>query len=377
MHTDNPLFRKTLSKDMTDVLIRVGLIVFLAILCYKIFAPFMGLMLWALVLAVILYPLHQKLALKMGGKQGLSATVMVLIGLVLIGLPTILLSASVADWLHGIYETFSGKPVSIKPPPASVAEWPLIGNKAHDLWTQASQNLPALIHQIQPQLSGIGKTILSTVANTAGGVLQFLGSMIVAGIMMAYGDSGSEAMKRIICRLTTEEKGPKLHSLSTLTIRSVAMGVIGVAFIQALLVGIGFFWAGVPAAGILAVVVLLIGIVQIPALIVTLPVIGYIWAGMDGSTTHNAVVTVYIIVAGMADGFIKPLLLGRGVDIPMPVVLLGALGGMVTAGMIGLFLGAVLLALGYQIFMEWVGDTDEVDADPDPDIADETVPATD
>jgi predicted PurR-regulated permease PerM len=135
--------------------------------------------------------------------------------------------------------------------------------------------------------------------------------------------------------------------------------VIGVAFIQALLLGIGFIMAGIPAAGVLALVVMLIGIVQLPAAIISLPAIAYLWWAGDASTTSNIFYSIYLIIAGMADNVLKPLLLGRGVDAPMPVILLGALGGMVSSGIIGMFIGAVLLAVGYQIFMEWVSNSEE------------------
>ena len=153
--------------------------------------------------------------------------------------------------------------------------------------------------------------------------------------------------------------GPRLQDLSTATIRSVANGVIGVAFIQALLLGMGFFMADIPGAGMLALVVMFIGIVQLPAFIISVPAIAYLWWGGDASTTSNIIYTIYLVVAGLADNVLKPFLLGRGVDAPMPVILLGALGGMVTDGIIGMFVGAVLLAVGYQIFMDWVSETDE------------------
>jgi len=187
--------------------------------------------------------------------------------------------------------------------------------------------------------------------------------LIIAGIMMAYGQEGASAMSRIICRFAGKEDGPELYSLSTATIRSVSMGVVGVAFIQALLLGLGFMAAGIPAAGVLAILVLLLGILQLPAVIISLPAIAYIWWAGD-STVMNIVFSVYLIIAGMADNVLKPLLLGRGVDAPMPIILLGALGGMVSAGLIGLFVGAVILALGYVIFMAWVADADEQPCDP-------------
>jgi predicted PurR-regulated permease PerM len=145
-----------------------------------------------------------------------------------------------------------------------------------------------------------------------------------------------------------------MQKLATATVRSVAAGVIGVAFIQAILLGMGFIFAGIPAAGVLAFVVLFIGILQIPALLVSIPAVAWLWLSGDGSTTSNVVWTIYLLVAGMSDNVLKPLLLGRGVDAPMVVILIGALGGMVAGGFIGLFIGGVVLAVTYQLFMEWV-----------------------
>jgi predicted PurR-regulated permease PerM len=121
-----------------------------------------------------------------------------------------------------------------------------------------------------------------------------------------------------------------------------------------LLLGLGFIFAGVPGAGPLAILVMVLGIVQLPAALISIPVIIYLWVGGDASTTSNIIFTVYLLVAGLADNVLKPLLLGRGVDVPMPIILIGALGGMVSAGIIGLFIGAIVLAVGYKIFMDWV-----------------------
>lgn len=361
MQLDHNTLRKLLSKDLLDIMIRLGLIAFLVVMCVRIFSPFMGLVLWALVLAVTLYPMHQSLATRMGDRQGRAATLLVLAGLLLVGVPSVMLASSFATNVHDVHAAFENNTISIKQPNPSVAEWPLIGDKLYKAWSLASQDLPALLEKMQPQLGTISKAALGIVANTAGGALSFLGSLIIAGIMMAYGQAGNAAMLQIISRLAGSEKGPRLHRLSAATIRSVAMGVIGVAFIQALLLGVGFIVAGIPAAGVLAMLVLILGIAQLPATLISLPIIAYLWWSGD-STIMNVVFTVYFLVAGMADNVLKPLLLGRGVDAPMPIILIGALGGMVTGGMIGLFLGAVLLTLGYKIFMEWVADNEIEDS---------------
>jgi len=358
MELDKDQIRQVMAKDLTEVLIRVGIIAAMVYLSLDVFSPFIGLVLWGLILAVTLYPLHQRLAAKIGNRQGWAATLLVLVGLLLIGVPTMMLGMSFADRVSEVHGGLQNHSLEIPLPPASVEGWPFIGEKLFALWNQASHNLPALLEDMRPELAEFSKKMLAVVASTAGGVFKFLGSLIIAGIMMAYGKSGAEAMSRIICRLAGKEKGPGLYSLSTATIRSVSMGVVGVAFIQALLLGLGFMAAGVPGAGVLATLVLLLGILQLPALLLSLPVIGYIWWSGD-STVMSIVFTVYLLVAGMADNVLKPLLLGRGVDAPMPIILLGALGGMVASGLIGLFVGAVVLALAYVIFMAWVAEGDE------------------
>ena len=157
-----------------------------------------------------------------------------------------------------------------------------------------------------------------------------------------------------------------MHTLSVATVRSVAMGVVGVSFIQALLLGVGFLLAGIPIPGILAVAALLLGIVQVPAALFTIPAIIWVWAAGDGSTMVNTLLTIYLVIAGLADTVLKPMFLARGVAVPMPIVLLGALGGMLSSGLIGLFAGAVILAMAYQVFMAWVNETRPADPPAEP-----------
>ncbi|MGD8416853.1 MAG: AI-2E family transporter [Pseudomonadales bacterium] len=355
MANDNQTeLRAALSEDLMEVLVKVAILIVLAVLCFRIFSPFIGVLLWGLILAVALYPLQRRLAGRMGGRQGGAATVIVVTGMVLIGGPVIMLGAMFAGFIQETYQAVSSNTLTISPPDPSVAGWPLIGEKLHAAWTEAANDLPAFLEQMQPQLGRLSSKLLATAASTMGAVLVFLGALIIAGIMMAFGESGSAAVQRIMSRLAGAANGPRLHKLTTATIRSVATGVVGVAFIQALLLGVGFAFAGIPMAGVLALIVLLIGILQLPALLISLPAIGYLWWAGDGGTVNQIIWTVYLLLAGAADNVLKPMLLGRGVDVPMPVVLIGALGGMVSAGIVGLFIGAVILAVGYQLFMDWV-----------------------
>ena len=349
---------------LLEVLIRAGLIFALAALCFQIFAPFLTLMVWGLILAVTLYPMQEYVAAKMGGRQGLAATLIVILGIALIVAPTAILMSSLGDSVQRLIHDVQSDALVIPAPRESVAGWPVIGERVYALWSQAHADLPALIKSMQPKIGDLAKSALAFVASIGGGLLLFLAALIIAGILMAFGRSGSRASLAISERLAGPARGAEFATLATATIRAVAQGVIGVAFIQAIIVGLCLLVAGVPWAGVLAMIALVLGIAQIPALIVTLPAIAYIWLLGDYGKGEAILYTLLIFVAGLADNVLKPLMLGRGVDAPMPVILIGALGGMAAAGILGMFVGATLLALGYQLFMGWVAANRSVELSP-------------
>lgn len=349
-----------MTRNLLDVLIRAGLITVLAITCYEIFQPFLSLMLWGLILGVTLYPLHCRLRERFGRRDGPVATLIVVVALLLLMVPVYLLGVSMVESAHGALDMMKGGSWHIPPPNASVAEWPLVGQPLFQFWQQASVDLTSMVKQLVPHLQGMGMTLLGKLAGVGVGFLLFLAALVVAGIFMAYGESGQRSAVQIATRISGPERGPQIAQLCTATIRAVAQGVVGIAFIQMLLVGVGFVLMGIPGAGLLALVVLLLGIMQLPVLLITLPVIGYVFA-TEGVSAATVVFAIYSFVAGMADNVLKPLLLGRGVDVPMPVVLIGALGGMVSGGIIGLFIGPVLLAVGYMLFWHWVDQSQEVE----------------
>jgi len=276
---------------------------------------------------------------------------------VLIVVPTAMLLSSLGDSVRQLVHAVQNNTLEIPAPRPGVEAWPVVGKKLYDVWSKAHADLPALVQSMQPKIGELAKTALGLVASIGGGVLQFIASFIIAGIIMAFGQAGSRGSGVIFERIIGHARGSELASLSTATIRAVAQGVIGVALIQAIIVGVALLVAGIPWAGVLAVIVLVLGIAQVPALLVTLPAIVYIWSSGAYSSAAAIAYTVVLVLAGMADNVLKPLLLGRGVDAPMPVILLGALGGMGTAGILGMFVGATLLTLGYQIFMGWVAAT--------------------
>ena len=352
-HPDSE-FAQRVSSSLMDVFIRLSLIGGLAVLCYQVFSPFLTLMTWAIILAVTLYPLHQRLARRVGRKQWLASTILVIVGLLVIIIPLALLMNSFADSVRDFIGAVQQDKLAIPPPREGIENWPLVGKRIQGVWWKAHTDLPGFVRSMQPKIGGLAQKALAMVASIASGLLLFLASYIVSSILLAYGESCERAGRAIFVRVAGTQKGEDLYKLSTATIRAVALGVIGVAFIQAILVGLALLIARVPAAGVLAVITLVLGIAQVPALVITLPAIIYIWSSGDYGTGAAATYTIMLLVVGMADNVLKPLMLGRGVDAPMPVILLGALGGMATGGILGMFVGATLLAIGYQIFMGWV-----------------------
>jgi predicted PurR-regulated permease PerM len=181
---------------------------------------------------------------------------------------------------------------------------------------------------------------------------MFVVSIIIAGAFLVYGRSGSDAVAKVTGRVLGARVGREFVELASATIRSVAQGVLGVALIQSILAGIGLMLIGVPYAGVWAALVLLLAIVQLPPILVLGPIIVYVFSFAE--TVPAVIFMIWSLIVSVSDGFLKPLFLGRGMDIPMLVILLGAIGGMILSGIIGLFVGAVVLAVGYSLFMAWV-----------------------
>ena len=341
------------SSSLWDTLIRVVLIGALAVLCFRVLSPFLNLLVWSIILAVTIYPLHQALARRLGGRQGLTSTILVILGISLIVIPTWFLMNSFADSVQRFVGAVQQNTLQVPPPREGIKNLPVVGNKVYETWSTARTDLPALVQSTQPKIGELARSALSMVASLGGSMLLFLASFIVGSIVMAYGESAGGSVRGILARVSDPSRGEALARLAVATIRAVALGVIGVAAIQALLIGLALLLAGIKVAGVLAIIALVLGIAQVPALLVTLPVIIYIWSSGDYSTGAAVAHTIILLLTGMADNVLKPLMLGRGVDVPMPVILLGALGGMATGGILGMFVGATALALGYEVFKNW------------------------
>jgi len=345
---------KLFYRRATEAAIRIGLVFLLVLWCFNIIKPFILLVLWGAIMAVAVYPLFEKLQSMLGGRQKLAATLMTLIALAMIVIPSVILSESAINNSETLAKQMEEGTLSIPPPSDEVKAWPLVGEKLHNAWSLASNNLSAALSKYKDQLKKFAKWVLSAAAGAGAGLLQFIVSIIIAGMLLVYAKSGTEAVEKVSERLVGEQGGKTFVAMAGATIRSVAQGVLGVAVIQAVLAGIGMLVIGVPYAGIWTLLILLLAIIQLPTIIILGPIIVYVFSI---TTTVPAVIfMIWSLVVGVSDSFLKPLLLGRGLDVPMLVVLLGAIGGMILSGIIGLFVGAVVLAVGYKLLMIWLNE---------------------
>ncbi len=336
---------------VVEASIRIAAIAILAVACYQIVLPFLLPIVWGIIIAVAVYPVQLKLESLYRGRRGLAATSVILLMLVIMLVPAWLLTDTLITGIQGLGEQVRAGTLKVPPPPAGVETWPLIGRPIAGLWTTASVNLEKLFVQFTPELKMAGGWLLSVAGQIGLTVLMFIISIVVAGVLLAYSPGGIAMAEKFAKRLAGDH-GSDFVKLSGETIRSVVRGILGIAFIQSVMAGILLLASGIPGAGLWAFVCLLLVVMQIGTLPVLLPAAIYVWSTSE--TLPAVIFTVCALLVGISDNILKPLLLGRGTQTPMLVLLIGSLGGLIVAGLIGLFVGAVVLTLGYRLFLAWL-----------------------
>ena len=338
-----------------EIAVKLGLLFLVIYISYLIAKPFLPIIIWAIIIAVAFHPVIIMLEKRFGNRKkiivGLTAAVVTALAV-----PTYMLSDTVIATGHHLAISLQDGSIDIPPPTEKVKEWPLIGEKTYELWSSASQNLAKTLEPFKNEIKHIAASVFSALGNGLGTILMFIGAMIIAAFFL-MGAEGGERFYKTIMRRLLGEKGDEWANLSTLTIRSVVTGVLGVAVIQAFFAFIGLAIMNVPFAIVWSLAIMFLTIIQMPALIVIGPIIA--WVFSQGSGTPEVIFTVYMLIVGAIDGVLKPILMGRGVDIPMLVILIGAIGGMMLMGMIGLFIGAVVFALAYKLFELWIAEVKE------------------
>jgi predicted PurR-regulated permease PerM len=334
-----------------ETTVRLGLIFGLVAWCFAIVWPFVIPVAWAAIIAVAAHPGHAWLERRLGGASRTAAALVVLLGLLLLILPTVMLGGTVVEGAQALAAGLKAETLAIPAPPESLREWPVVGEPIYTWWAGASQNLGSVLETIRPQLVAAGRWLLAAGAGAGLTLLQFVLSIAIAGVLLVHAPGSSETLHAVARRLVGA-RGPELADLAAATTRSVAQGILGVALIQSFLAGVGFLAVGVPGAGLWALIGLLLCVVQVGLLPVTLPIVIYVfWTAQTGVAV---LFTIWILLVSLLDNVLKPLLLGRGVKVPTLVIFLGSIGGFLTSGIIGLFVGSVVLVLGFTLFRAWL-----------------------
>jgi len=345
---------QSLDKDYlnraVDVSIRIGLLILLAAFCFQILRPFFLPIVWGIIIAIAVHPAYLKIKSLCGEHGTIAAVLVTLLFLAAIILPTILLAGTLVDGIHTLAADIKDGTLSIPSPPARIEGWPVIGPPLADLWNLASTNLTAVMKRFAPQIKTIIPGVLSISAGIALTFLELVLSILIGGIVLANSQRAERTSRSLANRLFGND-GQEFHDLVASTIRRVTTGILGVAFLQSVFAAIGFLVVGLPGAGLWGVIFLVAAVLQFGA-IVLIPAVIYIFA--VATTTKAVLFLIWCVIVGLMDNVLKPILLGRGLDIPMAVVFLGSIGGFLFMGLIGLFIGAVVLSVGYKLLLAWL-----------------------
>lgn len=340
--------------------LRIGFVGLLVVLSYLILKPFLFVIMWGIIIAVGIYPLFKKFAALLGNRKKLASTLITFFALALLIVPSYFLMESAIGGIKTLAAELETGTFKIPPPSENVAGWPIIGKPVYEAWKLASVNIEGATKAFEPQIKELGSKILSGILGLGSTVLLTLVSIIIAGALMAKADS-AELVARKAFKILIGKRGEGFTELAGATIRSVVQGVLGVAFIQSVLSGIVMLIFNIPLAGLWALIVLFLAIIQLPPLLILLPVAVYGFSILD--TTSAIIFLVLCVIISLSDALLKPIFLGRGVDVPTLVILLGAIGGMMLAGVIGLFVGAVVLAIAYKVYQALLEDTSLTEED--------------
>jgi predicted PurR-regulated permease PerM len=346
------------SKKLFEVILQLGLVFLILAFCFKLLSPFVTPMLWAIIFAIILYPLFDFLQKKLKGKKSLAATIITLSILGIVILPSISFFGGITSGLMEVKAGIDAGTLKIETPGQNIKDWPIIGDKIYEFLYSASTNIEKTLLEHKEQIKDISAKVLTSILNSIVTILQVVFSVIIAGVLMSS-SSAQNLATNFIMRIAGD-KGDEFLEITISTVRQVVKGIIGVAVIQTIIQAVGLFLCGVPFPGILTLFCLILSIVQIGPIIVNLGVIAYLFSIGDNSTAA-IMWTVYFLLSGLSDNVLKPLLLGKGALVPMLVIFIGVIGGFMMSGFIGLFIGPIVFSIGYKLFVAWMEEKPELD----------------
>jgi predicted PurR-regulated permease PerM len=345
----------TPSRDITRITFSVLGIGALLAGSLWVMRPFLSALLWATMIAVSTWPLMLGLQERLGGRRGWAVAVMTTVLLLILFVPLYLAVATILGQSERIVELAHELSTrTLPPPPAWIGSIPLIGSKITERWLALSALDPQqLTERLTPYLR-TGVTWFAAQAGSFGGmVLNFLLTVLIAAILYAKGEAGAEYLRRFFRRLAGE-RGDEIVTLSGKAIRAVALGIVVTALVQSALAGIGLFAVGVPFAGVLTALVFILCIAQLGPLLAVLP--GVIWLFATGAVARGTVLLVILVLAQVIDNVLRPLLIKKGGDLSLLLIFPGVVGGLLWLGIIGLFVGPVILAVTSTLLESWIAD---------------------
>lgn len=352
----------TIERRVTDY-VRLGVVALFAYWSFTLVAPFLVIVIWAGILTVALYPGYQALRVALGGSKRLAATLITLLSLGIIIGPLAAIALNFVEATHWLVTKLETGSLQIPTPSEGIKQWPVIGERVYEAWRLASENLAGTLTRLQPSLLDLGGDVLGKAARVGIGLLSFMASVVIAGFFFGHGPQMATGINRLADRIAGD-RGVGFVRLAAATIHNVARGVIGVAIFQAVLVGLVLYVFAVPASGGLTFVVLILCIVQIGPAPVLLPLI--IWAWMTKDLVYALSLTALLIPVAVIDNVLKPILVSRGLSTPMLVILMGVLGGTLSYGLIGLFLGPIVLSVFYDLLVAWLRGPSALDSGKPP-----------
>jgi predicted PurR-regulated permease PerM len=347
----DPSSRDQFTATWVELTIRLGVLGLLLYLSFLLVQPFVSIAIWSVVLTVALYPLYDWMADRLGGRRRLAAVLLTLLSLLIVIGPATWLALGLIDSFRILSERLDLSALAPPPPLEAVKSWPLIGAQLYEFWDLASSNLQAAFARIAPHLKPIGSSLLEIAADTGTGALKFFIAIIIAGFLYSPAPALVDALRRFSRKLVSGH-GEEFVELAGATIRAVSRGVIGISALQAFLVGLGLIVAGIPGASLITSAVLILGIIQIGPSIVLIPLIIWSWIAME--TTAALLFTAYMIPVSLLDNVLRPLVMGRGLQTPTLVILIGVIGGTIAYGITGLFLGPIVLAVIWELLVTWI-----------------------
>jgi len=333
-----------------EATIQIGLVAVLIGACVLILYPFIPLIVWGIIIAISIYPGFKKLQKLVGGSGNIAAIVCTFLMLAGLLVPVLLLGGTVVEGTQAVIAHLQKGTLTIPPPPPKIESWLLVGPSLKKAWSAAASDLSSVLAMLAPQVRTIVPALVSTSTGIGVTVLQFVLSILVAGVLLATAPAGAGLSLSLANRIFGD-RGAEFEELIGSTIRSVTTGILGVAVIQAVFASLGFLLAGLPAVGLWSLVFLFAAVLQV-GVVVLIPALIYVFA--TASTIKLIIFTIWCAIVGLMDNVLKPLLLGRGLAVPIAAIFLGAIGGFMAMGVIGLFLGAILLSVGYKLFLAWL-----------------------